>query len=71
MIDSSARNAFLIFTHIVNASGGKRPAKHSKFIKELAISLTVPHAKHTLVAPQTPHIVKQIICGCGIFPPQT
>ena len=71
MIDSSALNAFLIFTHSVPAFGGKRTDKHSKFRKELAIFPIVSHAKHTLVAPQTPHIVKQIIRSCGILPPQT
>ena len=53
MIDSSALNAYLIFTHIVPVLGGKRPDKDSKFLEELAISLVVPHAKHRLVASQT------------------
>ena len=70
MIDSSALNAYLIFTHIVLAFGGNRPDKHSKFLKELAISLIVPHAKRRLVAPQTTNIVRQIIRSCGILPVQ-
>ena len=44
-IDGSAFNAYLIFTHtgIVPAFGGKRPDKHSKFLKELAIFLTLAY----------------------------
>ena len=71
MIDSSALNAYLIFTHRVPVFVGKRPDKHSKFLKELAISLIVPHAKRRFVASQTPYIVKEIICSCEILPAQT
>ena len=39
MINSSTSNTYLTFTHIGPAFGGKRPDKHSRFLKELAISL--------------------------------
>ena len=67
----SALNAYLIFTHMAPAFGENRPDKHSKFLKKLAVSLIVPHAKRRLVAPQTPYITKQVIRSCGISPPQT
>ena len=69
MVDSSALNAYLIFTHIVPIFGEKRPNKQSKFLKELSISLIVPQAKPRLVAPQTPQDVKQVTRSCGILPP--
>ena len=71
MINSSVSNAYLTFTHIGPAFGGKRPDKHSRFLKELAISLIALHGKRRLVAPQASHIVKQIIRKCEILPPQT
>ena len=37
-------------------------------MKELFISLIVLQAKRRLVTPQTPQVVKQIICSCGILP---
>ena len=37
-------------------------------MKELFISLIVVQAERKLVTPQTPQIVKQIICNCGILP---
>ena len=36
-------------------------------MKELFISLIVFQAKRKLVTPQTPQVVKQIICSCGIL----
>ena len=37
-------------------------------MKELFISLVVLQAKRKSVTPQTPQVVKQIICSCGILP---
>ena len=37
-------------------------------LKELLILLIVLQAKRKLVTPQTPQVVKQIICSCGILP---
>ena len=37
-------------------------------MKELLISLLVLQAKRKLVTPQTPQVVKQTICSCGILP---
>ena len=37
-------------------------------MKELFISLIILQAKRKLVTPQTPQVVKQIICSCGILP---
>ena len=37
-------------------------------MKELFISLIVPHAKRGLVTPQRSQVVKQIIFSCRILP---
>ena len=68
IVDSSAFNAFVIFTHILPDFGGNRKDKRLKFLKELFISLIVVLAKCRLVTPTTPKVVKQIICSCGILP---
>ena len=68
IVDSSALNAFVIFTHNVPGFGGNRKEKRLKFLKELFVLLIVPQAKRRLVTPQPPQVVKQIICSCGILP---
>ena len=59
--DSSALNAFVIFTANIPFFGGNRKNKRLTFLKELSISLIAPQAKRRLVIPQTPQVVKQII----------
>ena len=58
IVDSSALNAFVIFTHNTLGFGGNRKDKRQKFLKELFKSLIVPQAKRRLVTPQTPQVVK-------------
>ena len=41
---------------------------HIDPIKEPLILLIVLQAKRKLVTPQSPQVVKQIICSCGILP---
>ena len=53
--------AFFKF-HILFAWG------HIDPMKELSVSLIVSQAKYRLVTPQTPQVVKQIICSFGILP---
>ena len=67
IVDISALNAFVIFTHNTPGFGGSRKDKRQKFLKELSKSLIVSQTKRRLVTPQTTEIVKQIICSCGIL----
>ena len=67
IVDSSALNAFVIFTHNTPGFGGNRKDKRQKFLKELFKSLVVPQAERRLVPLQTSQVVKQIICTCGIL----
>ena len=48
IVDSSALNAFVIFTHNTPGFGGNRKDKRQKFLKELFKSLIVPQAKRRL-----------------------
>jgi hypothetical protein len=68
MIDSTALNAFVIFTENVPIFGEHKKDKHQKFFKELALALIIPHACQRLEVQQTPQDVKQVICSCGILP---
>ena len=68
IVDSSALNAYVIFTHNTPGFGGNKTNKRQKFLKELSKSLIIPQAKRRLITPQTPQAVKQIICSCGILP---
>jgi len=44
IIDSSALNAFVIFTENVPNFGEHKKEKRQKFLKELALALIIPHA---------------------------
>ena len=68
IVDSSALNAFIIFTHNKPGFQGNRQDKRQKFFKELFKLLIIPQAKHRLATPQTPQAVKQIIYSCGVLP---
>ena len=68
IVDSSALNAFIIFTHNKPGFRGNRQDKRQKFLKELSKSLIVSQAKRRLATPQTPQAVKQIIYSCGVLP---
>ena len=67
IVESSALNALVIFTHNIPGFGRNRKDKRQKFLKELSESLIIPQAKRRLVTPQTPLVVNQIICSCGIL----
>ena len=68
IVDSSALNVFIIFTHNKPGFRRNRQDKRQKFLKELSKSLIVPQAKRRLATPQTPQAVKQIIYSCGVLP---
>ena len=61
IVDSSALNALVIFTHNTSDFGGNRKDKRQKILKELYKSLIFPQAKRRSVTPQTSQAVKQII----------
>ena len=67
IVDSSAVNAFVIFTHNTPGFGENRKDKRQKFFIELSKSLAIPQAERKLITPQTLQAVKQIICNCGIL----
>ena len=68
IVDSSALNAFVIFTHNTHGFGGNRKDKRQKSLKELSKSLIISQAKSRLITLQTPQALKQIIYSCGILP---
>ena len=68
IVDSSALNAFVVFTHNTPGFGRNTKDKQQKFLKELSKLLIIPQAKSRLITPQTPQAVKQIICSCRILP---
>jgi len=61
IIDSAALNAFVIFTENVPNFGEHKKEKRQKFLKELALALIIPHARHRFEVQQTPQDVKQVI----------
>ena len=67
IVNTSALNAFAIFTHNTPGFGKNRKDIQQKFLNKLSKSLIVPQAKRRLVTPQTPQVGKQIICSCGIL----
>ena len=68
IIDSAALNAFVIFTENVPNFGEHKKEKRQKFLKELALSLIIPHECQDFEVQQTTQDVKQFIRICGILP---
>jgi len=66
IIDSSALNAFVIFTE--NVPNFHKKEKRQKFLKELALALIIPQARQSFEVQQTPQDVKQVIRSYGILP---
>ena len=48
IIDNAAFNTFVIFTENVPSFGEHKKKKRQKFLKELALALIIPHARHTV-----------------------
>jgi len=68
IIDSSALNAFVIFTENLPNFGEHKKEKRQKFLKELVLALVIPHERQRFEVQQTPQDVKQVIRSCGILP---
>jgi len=68
IIDSAALNAFVIFTENVPNIGEHKKEERQKFLKELALTLIIPHTRQRFEVQQTPQDVKQVIHSCGILP---
>ena len=67
IVDSTALNAFAIFTHNTPGFGGNRKEKRQKFLKKLSKSLIVPQAKRRLVTPQTLQVVNKSFAAAGFY----
>jgi hypothetical protein len=68
MIDSTALNAFVIFTENMPNFGEYKKDKHKNFLKELALALIIPHARQRLLeVQQTLQDVKQVIHSCVVL----
>jgi hypothetical protein len=68
MIDSTALNAFVIFTKNAPNLGENKKDKRQKFLKLLALALIIPHGRQRLEGKQTLQDVKQVIRSCVILP---
>ncbi|UYV83356.1 hypothetical protein LAZ67_23000748 [Cordylochernes scorpioides] len=66
MVDSAAYNSLVLYSSVNKVWASEKSNRRSNFIKELAIELITPHAKHRYSIPQTPKAIRNMIELCGL-----